>query len=190
MNTLDPSYLPDVRSNSINFIQWYNPCDTESEHFATNKTNSYKHDLPVTFGLTARMDLTPRFGAECGMEYTYMHSSIDAETERLSQNLHFICIPVRLDTRIWSWNGFDMYAGIGVKAEKCVAASLGQVQCEEKRLQWSTGTFAGVQYSIGRHTSLYFQPELSYYLTKTDLITYRTENPLTFSLNAGVRFDL
>lgn len=190
MNTLDPSYLPDVRSNSVNFIQWYNPCDTESEHFATNKTNSYKHDLPVTFGLTARMDLTPRFGAECGMEYTYMHSSIETDTERLSQNLHFIGLPVRLDTRIWSWNGFDMYAGIGIKAEKCVAASLGQVKCEEKSLQWSTGTFAGVQYSIGRRSHLYFQPELSYYLTKTDLITYRTENPLTFSLNAGVRFDL
>ena len=188
MNTLDPKYLPDVRSNSSNIIPWYAANNTGA--FTTNTTNSYKHDLPVTFGLTARMDLTPRFGAECGMEYTYMHSSIDAETERLSQNLHFIGIPVRLDTRIWSWNGFDMYAGIGVKAEKCVAASLGQVQCEEKRLQWSTGTFAGVQYSIGRHTSLYFQPELSYYLTKTDLITYRTENPLTFTLNAGIRFDL
>ena len=188
MNTLDPKYLPDVRSNSSNIIPWYAANNTGA--FTTNTTNSYKHDLPVTFGLTARMDLTPRFGAECGMEYTYMHSGIEAETERLSQNLHFIGIPVRLDTRIWSWNGFDMYAGIGVKAEKCVAASLGQVQCEEKRLQWSTGTFAGVQYSIGRHTSLYFQPELSYYLTKTDLITYRTENPLTFSLNAGVRFDL
>ena len=83
-----------------------------------------------------------------------------------------------------------MYAGIGVKAEKCIAASLSQVQCDERSLQWSTETFAGAQCKIGRRTHLYFQPELSYYLTKTDLITYRTENPLTFSLNAGIRFDL
>ena len=188
MNTLDPSYLPDVRSNSSNIIPWYAANNTGS--FAINTTNSYKHDLPVTFGLTARMDLTPRFGAESGIEYTYMHSSIETYTGRLSQNLHFIGLPVRLDIRIWSWDGFDMYAGLGIKAEKCVAASVGQVQCEEKRLQWSTATFAGIQYGIGSRTHLYFQPELSYYLTKTDLITYRTENPLTFSLNAGLRFDL
>ena len=190
MNTIDPSNLPDVRSNYINTIQWYSENASNNNISPSEKNNIYRHDLPVTFGLTARMDLTPRLGAECGIEYTYMHSSIKADTGRLSQNMHFIGIPVRLDTRVWSWNGFDMYAGIGVKAEKCVAASLGQVQCEEKRLQWSTGTFAGVQYSLGRRAHLYFQPELSYYLTKTDLITYRTENPLTFTLNAGIRFDL
>ena len=116
--------------------------------------------------------------------------SIFGKTNTLSQNLHFIGIPVRFDARVCSWNGFDMYAGIGIKAEKCVAASIGHVQCEEKRIQLSAGTFAGVQYSIGRRAHLYFQPDLSYYLTKTDLITYRTENPFTFSLNAGIRFDL
>ena len=152
--------------------------------------NHYLHDLPITFGLTARVDLNSRFGAECGIEYTYMHSRVETESERLSQDLHFIGIPVRFDTRIWSWKGFDIYAGLGIKAEKCIAASLGQVKCEEISLQWSTGAFAGIQYSIGRRTHLYFQPDLSYYLTKTDLITYRTENPMTFSLNAGIRFDL
>ena len=99
-------------------------------------------------------------------------------------------IPVRMDTRLWTGNGLDLYAGLGVKAEKCIAASMGTVDCEEPRLQWSTGAFAGVQYRIGPRAHLYFQPELSYSLTKTDLVTYRTETPLVFTLNAGLRFDL
>ena len=43
---------------------------------------------------------------------------------------------------------------------------------------------------IGAKTSLYLQPSLSYYFTKTELVTYRTENPLCFTLQAGLRFDL
>ena len=188
MNKLDPSKLPNAKSNYGNTIPWY--YENNIEQLKPETKNSYRHDLPLTFGLTARIDLTSRIGAECGLEYTYMHSSVESMAGKLSQNLHFIGIPVRFDARVCSWNGFDMYAGIGIKAEKCVAASIGHVQCEEKRIQLSAGTFAGVQYPIGRRAHLYFQPDLSYYLTKTDLITYRTENPFTFSLNAGIRFDL
>ena len=198
MNTVDPSDRPSCISNSGNAIPWFDEYTSKSEEAANDAAevvgndaeNHYRHNLPITFGLSARVDLNSRFGAECGIEYTYMHSSVETEKEKLSQTLHFIGIPVRFDTRILSWKGFDLYAGLGIKAEKCIAASLGQVKCEEISLQWSAGAFAGLQYSIGRRTHLYFQPDLSYYLTKTDLITYRTENPMMISLNAGVRFDL
>ena len=144
----------------------------------------------MTLGITARMELTPRIGIESGIEYTYLHSTVDSEAGRMDQKLHFVGIPVRMDTRLWTGNGFDLYAGIGAKAEKCIAASMGTVDCEEPHLQWSTGTFVGVQYRIGTRTHLYFQPEFSYDFTKTDLVTYRTENPIVFTLNAGLRFDL
>ena len=188
MNTVDPSCLPNSKVNSSNAIPWYSACKTED--FSTESINDYHHDLPITFGITAHTYLNSRLGVECGVEYTYMHSSVETATGRLSQNMHFIGVPIRLDGRVWSWNEFSLYAGVGGKVEKCVAASLGQVQCEERRLQWSADTFVGLQYRLGKYTHLYFQPELSYYFTQTDLITYRTENPLTFSLNAGIRFDL
>ena len=188
MNTVAPSCLPSSKVNSSNAIPWYSACYTGV--FSTGSINDYHHDLPITFGITAHTYLNSRLGVECGVEYTYMHSSVETATGRLSQNMHFIGVPIRFDGRVWSWNEFSLYAGVGGKAEKCVAASLGQVQCEERRLQWSADTFVGLQYRLGKYTRLYFQPELSYYFTKTDLVTYRTENPLTFSLNAGIRFDL
>ena len=188
MNQIDPRFRPDVRSNYGNTIDWL--ANNAVPGSFSSSVNRYRHDLPVSLGLTARMELTPRVGVESGIEYTYLHSTVDSEAGRMDQKLHFVGIPVRMDTRLWTGNGFDLYAGIGAKAEKCIAASMGTVDCEEPHLQWSTGTFVGVQYRIGARTHLYFQPEFSYDFTKTDLVTYRTENPIVFTLSAGLRFDL
>lgn len=203
MNTVDPDMIPDSKSNYSNAIPWYTanyieptaPPETKSgiqnaADFTPASTNIYRHGLPVTFGLSARMDMNSRIGAESGIEYTYMHSTVETVVGKLDQNLHFIGIPLRFDFQVFSWKGVDMYIGIGGKAEKCIAASLGQVRCEEKQLQWSADAFAGIQYKVGRRAHLYLQPEFSYCFTNTDLITYRTDNPCIFSLNAGLRFDL
>ena len=188
MNQVDPRFRPDVRSNYGNAIEWL--ANNSAPGSFTSGVNRYRHDLPVSLGITVRMELTPRTGLESGLEYTYLHSTVDSDGGQMSQRLHFVGVPVRMDTRLWTGNGLDLYAGLGVKAEKCIAASMGYVNCEEPRLQWSTGAFAGVQYRIGPRAHLYFQPEFSYSLTKTDLVTYRTETPLVFTLNAGLRFDL
>ena len=158
--------------------------------FRGSSTNQYRHDLPLSLGVTVRAKVTPRVGAESGVDYTYLHSAMESAVGRLDQQLHFIGIPVQLDTRRLSCDGFDLYAGVGAKAEKCVAASLGQIRCEESRIQWSAEASAGVQYGIWNKAHLFFQPEVSYYFTETDLVTYRTENPFTVTLHAGLRFDL
>lgn len=150
----------------------------------------YRHDLPLTFGLLARVGLLPWLGVESGVEYTYLHSVADSYTGTLDQRLHFIGVPVRLDARIWSNSSFELYAALGGKAEKCVSASLGQIQCDEPRIQLAAEVAGGIQYRLWKSTYLYLQPELSLYLTKTDLITYRSENPLAFSFDAGLRFEL
>ena len=150
----------------------------------------YVHDLPLSFGLQARLDLLPWLGIESGVEYTYLHSVADSYIGTLDQRLHFIGIPLRMDAIIWSNNFFEVYSGLGGKMEKCVSASLGQIKCDEPRLQWAVEVAGGIQYRLWDHMSFYFQPEMLWYLTQTDLITYRTENPLGFALQAGLRFEL
>ena len=177
-----------VRSNYDKAIEWLS--NNSAQIVSKSTTDHYRHDLPVSFGLTARMELIPRLGVESGLEYTYLHSIVLSEAVRMDQRLHFVGIPVRVDTRLWSRNGIDLYAGLGAKAEKCISATMGKVECEEPRLQWSTEAFAGVQYRIAPRAHLYLQPQISYSLTKTDLVTYRTETPMMFTLNAGLRFDL
>ena len=188
INAIDGIEVWNVRSNYGNAIEWLTNNSMPGVFKSTK--DSYRHDLPVSLGLTARMELTSWLGVESGLEYTYLHSTVLSEATHMDQRLHFVGIPVRMDARLWSRGGIDLYAGLGAKAEKCIAATMGRVECEEPRLQWSTEAFAGVQYRIAPRTHLYFQPQISYSLTKTDLVTYRTETPMVFTLNAGLRFDL
>ena len=187
MNAIELPTTPRVKSNYSNTVGY----GTEANYFFPRaSTNQYHHDLPLSLGVTVRAELTPRVGVESGVDYTYLHSAMESAVGRLDQHLHFIGIPVRMDARLLSHDGFDLYAGVGAKAEKCVAASLGQISCEESRIQWSAEAFAGIQYGIRNKAHLFFQSEVSYYFTETDLVTYRTENPFTVTLHAGLRFDL
>lgn len=188
MNAIElPAKTRGILSNYSNTVSFGVEAN---QFFPASSTNHYHHDLPLSLGVTARMAFTSRWGMESGIEYTYLHSGVESAIGRLDQRLHFIGIPIRMDARLLSRGGFDLYAGVGAKAEKCLAASLGQVRCEENRIQWSAEAFAGVQYGIGNRAYLFFQPEASYYLTKTDLVTIRTEKPISFTLHAGLRFDL
>ena len=188
MNAIElPAKTRGILSNYSNTVSFGVEAN---QFFPASSTNHYHHDLPLSLGVTARMAFTSRWGMESGIEYTYLHSGVESAIGRLDQRLHFIGIPVRMDARLLSRGGFDLYAGVGAKAEKCLAASLGQVRCEENRIQWSAEAFAGAQYGIGNRAYLFFQPEASYYLTKTDLVTIRTEKPVSFTLHAGLRFDL
>ncbi len=185
LNAVDPT-SPGVKSNTTNTL----PLVPVANELYPDAVSHYTHDLPLTACLSVRMELVPRIGLESGLEYTYLHSVQESVAGRLDQRLHFIGLPLRADVRVWSRSGFGFYAGLGFKMEKCVSATLGRISCEEPRLQWSAEAFGGIQYRIGSLAQLYFQPELSYYFTRTDLVTYRTEHPLGLTLQAGLRFDL
>ena len=187
LNMTDPAAASRVRSNYSNTVGLG---AVANQFYPESSSDRYRHDLPVSLGITARMDVNPWAGLESGIEYTYLHSSVHSVAGRLDQRLHFIGIPVRLDARLLSRGGFDFYVGIGAKAEKCISASFGAVTCEEKRVQWSAEAFSGVQYGLWDHAHLFFQPEVSCHFTETDLLTYRTGKPLTLTLLAGLRFDL
>jgi len=194
LNSQDPQLIDYVKSNGYynynNGPASSNIAPVLADPSQASRVSHFRHDLPLTLGLSVRLDLTPRIGLESGLDYTYLHSREEEGGERLDQRLHFLGIPLRADVRLWSASGFDVYAGLGGKVEKCVYAILGVVPARETKLQLSGEAFAGIQYKVGAKTSLYLQPSLSYYFTKTELVTYRTENPLCFTLQAGVRFDL
>ena len=147
----------------------------------------YRHDIPLSAGLALRWDLSPRLSLESGLTYSYLHSY---ESLFGDQRLHFAGIPLRLNTRLFSAGPFEVGAGGYGMAEKCLSARQGKLSVKERGIQWSAGAFLDAGYKLGSSVSLYLQPSVSYYFTKTELLTYRTENPLGFSLQAGLRFHL
>jgi len=146
----------------------------------------YVHDLPLSFGLNARYWLSDRLSVESGLEYSYLHSRLDD----IHTVMHFAGIPLRVDYSLFNAGPVEFYTGIGGKVEKCLKASLGGMRVKERDLQWS-GTFnVGARSRLSKNAWIYFQPDFSYYFTRTNLTSYRTENRLGLSLRAGILFDI
>ena len=146
----------------------------------------YVHDLPVSLGLSARYGITDRLWLESGLEFTRMHSRL----EDLNTVMLFAGIPLRVDYTLFSSRSFEAYAGFGGKAEKCLKATLGGMKVSEPRLQWSASALVGAQARLAGNAWLFLQPDLTYYFTKTSLLSYRTENRLGLTVHAGLRFNI
>ena len=146
----------------------------------------YVHDLPVSLGLTARYGLTDRLWLESGLDFTRMHSRLDG----LHTIILYAGIPLRASYLLYSTGQIEAYAGLGGKAEKCLRATLGGMKVSDPRLQWSGSALLGAQVRLTRTVWIYVQPELTYYFTKSTLVSYRSENRQGLTVNAGLRFDL
>lgn len=146
----------------------------------------YVHDLPLSFGLNARYWLSDRLSVESGLEYSYLHSRLDD----IHTVMHFAGIPLRVDYSLFNAGPVEFYTGIGGKVEKCLKASLGGMRVKERDLQWSGSFNVGVRSTLSKNAWIYFQPDISYYFTRTNLTSYRTENRLGLNLRAGILFDI
>ena len=146
----------------------------------------YVHDLPLSFGLNARYWLSDRLSVESGLEYSYLHSRLDD----IHTVMHFAGIPLRVDYSLFNAGPVEFYTGIGGKVEKCLKASLGGMRVKERDLQWSGSFNVGARSRLSKNAWIYFQPDISYYFTRTNLTSYRTENRLGLNLRAGILFDI
>ena len=166
-----------TKSSSNNF--WNNTSGIMLQH-------EYVHDFPRSIGLYAGYSLTDRISIESGLDFTRLHSTLDG----IHTLMHFAGIPLRVNIGLFSAGPLEVYAGAGGKAEKCLKATIGGMEYKEPKVQWSGSALLGAQARLTRGAYIYFQPELSYYFTKTRLASYRTENRFGLTVNAGLRFIL
>ncbi len=158
---------------------------------ADYEQSSFRHYQPLSFGLSARKEFARGLSLESGVVYTFLRSDVRLpfSSEDVSQKLHFIGVPLRLNWRFYQSGPFQLYIGAGGMAEKCIYAKFGSESRDEPGLQWSALGVAGAQYDLGGTVGLYFEPEVSYYFNDTRLRTDRTDNPLTFTFRLGVRLS-
>ena len=166
--------------DNMTFVQRYDAGD-----------NTYRHHQPLSFGLSVAREFPHGFSLESGVIYTLVRSDVQTRhsSEDVSQKLHFIGIPLRVNWRFLERGRFSLYVGAGGMAEKCVSAKFGSTAVNEPSLQWSALAAVGAQYRLGDFVGLYFEPEGSYYFTETRLRSVRTDSPLTLSLRLGVRLS-
>ena len=158
-------------------------------------SDSYQHDMPVSFGVSARIMLSKRFSINTGLNYTLYSSmrersySSSEVTERERQNVHYLGIPLRCDWLVVNRRYFTFYMGVGAQVDKCVYARVGNERLHENDFLFSLTGAAGLQYNITNKIGLYLEPDFSLRLNEGTLETYRHDHFSVISARAGLRFN-
>ena len=175
------------------------------------------HQMPVTWSLALKYRLDNRFGLESGLGYSCLTSDFEigadgrSETEgnaclgkntiREHQTIHYLDIPVKGIYNMYGRKRWGIYGSLGLTTEIPVHSTLqsdfyvnGQYEASDKttiRAPWQfSATFGlGLQYHLTPNVGFFAEPSLQYYIPmQSDIETYRTEHPFTFSLPLGIRF--
>lgn len=149
-----------------------------------------KHKQPLSFGFSVRKGLAKGFSVETGLTYTYLASDVKFErgTEKVSQKLHYLGIPLRANWNFIDKKAFTMYISAGGTMEKCVYGKIGSKEKTVKPLQFSVMGAVGAQYNVSNRVGIYLEPGVSYFFDDgSEVQTIRKENPCNFTLQAGIR---
>ena len=152
---------------------------------------NYQHYQPISVGLSASLDIGASLDLGVGLNYTFMHSKAIAEqpnNEDLEQRYHFIGLPVSFNWKFVDKEKFSVYTGIEAVVEKCVGATLGNQNIDEKGVQFSGSFVVGAQYRVLPIFSIYVEPKLTHYFTQTVMPTLRPNKDIVFNLQPVVRF--
>ena len=161
--------------------------------------------MPVTWSLALKYRLNHRWGVETGLNYSKLTSEFemgeDGNKIEQRQMIHYLGIPVKGVFNIYGGRTWNLYGSAGLVTEIPVYAPLysnyyvhGQYEVSDKTTirapwQFSTTFGLGIQYHLTPHIGIFAEPSLQYFIpTHTDIETYRTEHPFTFSLPLGIRF--
>lgn len=154
-----------------------------------------EHNIPVSYGVSARFTLTKRFSVNTGLNYTLYtsrrtrrYSDGTAETDR--QMAHYLGIPFRCDWMIVDRPRFGMYVGAGIQVDRCIYAKVGNERLYDDTFLWSLNGALGVQYNITPALSLYAEPELTANLGYPQIRTYRDDAEMMLTARFGLRINL
>ena len=158
------------------------------------KSDRYDHEMPVSFGISARFHLNDVLAVSTGINYTLFESKrtgyIQGHKQSSMQKVHYIGIPVRFDLILAESKNLSLYLGAGIQADKCLWATAWDKTLHEKEVLWSATCAAGLQVNLTPSSSIYLEPEISRALNTGSLQTYRSEENSTVYMRAGIRFTL
>ena len=163
------------------------------------------HQMPVTWSLALKYRLNHRFGLESGLSYSRLTSDFEmgagGNTIREHQTIHYLGIPMKGIYNMYGGRLWNIYGSLGLTTEIPVHSTLhsdfyvnGQYEVGDKTAihapwQLSTTFGLGLQYHLTPNVGFFVEPSLQYYVpTNSDIETYRTEHPFSFSLPLGIRF--
>lgn len=164
-----------------------------------------KYALPLNFAIGVSYRVNDVLTVGTGVSYSYLHSKynglINGQFYDIKQGVHYVGVPVNLYFNFGSVGNLDFYAAAGGAVEKGVkvtyqmksAAGSGKTSDSSvKGLQFSTKAVTGMEYRFGKgkNVGIYLEPGITYYFDSDLPASIRTDHPLQFEAQAGIRFHL
>ncbi|MBO4656548.1 MAG: outer membrane beta-barrel protein [Bacteroidales bacterium] len=156
------------------------------------------YSIPLSFGVQFRYPLAEKFYLGAGVNYTYLQRNFSALVNKEKYNsvtsrLHYAGLTASAFYDFIQEGRLKVYGRAGGAVDKCLSANLifgdQSVAQDAAGLQWSVNAGVGLEYKIANPVALFVDPSASYYFDCAQPKSIRTEQPLMFSLEAGVRFS-
>lgn len=155
------------------------------------------HSVPYSIGLDISYPIDNKLSLVSGIEASVYRSEFYnafgiGKNRQYNQTAWFIGIPLTMEYTIWQADHFSFWIGAGGKVDRCIYAYRNGTKVRDNNFNWSVLANTGIQYSINNKVGLFLSPEVSWYFKPehTDLYVYRTEKPLMFTIDAGMKFNL
>lgn len=175
-----------------------------------SETSTSSYGIPFSLGVGVRFNIAPKFYIGTGLDYSLLTRTFDGTFTaagslanvkgNVRNSLHYIGIPLRLFYNVIKNNDMKFYAYGGCEGEWCVSNRFdfhptagGDYIVKHIGVsspQFSVGAGIGVQFKLADKVGLYLDPGINYYFYTSQPKSIRTDRPLMFNLNVGVRFEL
>ncbi len=145
--------------------------------------------FPLRLGLSARVPLVGRLNLTTGLDYSLYTTKLTYTTFTDVQRAHYLGVPVRLDWTLLGNKWLELYVGGGLEGDICLAMTLnGKSTCRDGFALSLLGA-GGLQFNLSKRLGLYVEPQLSWTVPSRgrSLPTYRTQDPVVFTVNSGIR---
>lgn len=169
------------------------------------------YSLPISLGLGVRFYLTQRLSVGIGVDFSILErtfSGIYTEVQEgtivrtinsdIHNTLHYIGVPVVLSYDFLQTNRLSLYVHGGGVVEKALSNKY-RIENRPKDVifresvdgvQLSAGAGLGIKFKLTDKFGLYLDPSVKYYFDCKQPVSIRTQQPLMFNLEAGLRLDI
>ena len=153
---------------------------------------------PISFGLSVNIPISSGISVSSGVVYTRLRSDFTSIANSLvyerQQTLHYVGIPLTVQSNVWQWHGLNVYATAGGQADfnvkACITTEGTETKLEKDDLQWSVNAAAGVQYNFIPQLGIYVEPGIKHYFDNGSHIrNFFKHRPTNFNLQIGVRMN-
>lgn len=176
---------------------------SQSKQIVEDGESSYS--VPVSFGLGVRYHFTDRWSVGAGVTYSSLSRRFDGKVYEgsaavatpVTHNVQYIGIPVNVYFDVLANKAVNMYLFAGGSVEKGIGQTYSYnlstaqtLKSSVPGLQGSAALGMGVKFRLYDRVGLYVDPGVRYYFGANQPKSIRTQQPLSFNIEAGLRFDL